>query len=158
MQKIVFTDKTEFEILEGASLGSITVLCEDFTALGKFTTALKKKGNLDSVQFKQDEQVTGEYEKMLLASATYFNVDIDEANKVLASFSLREKTETEKQIEALSQRADVTEAALQEVILKQEVQIMARFLAMRIKMGHLRLEEIQEPLRQEVGKVLEEMN
>ena len=26
---------------------------------------------------------------------------------------------------------------------------MARFLAMRIKMGHLRLEEIQEPLRQE---------
>lgn len=35
---------------------------------------------------------------------------------------------------------------------------MARFLAMRIKMGHLRLEEIQEPLRPEVGKVLEEMN
>lgn len=35
---------------------------------------------------------------------------------------------------------------------------MARFLAMRIKMGHLRLEEIQEPLRQEVGKILEKMN
>lgn len=121
MQKIVFTDKTEFEIMPGASLGDITVKCNDFTALGNFTSTLTKKGNLDTVQFKQDEQVTGEYEKMLLASATYFNVDIDEANKVLASFSLREKTETEKQIEALSQRADVTEAALQEVILKQEV-------------------------------------
>lgn len=32
---------------------------------------------------------------------------------------------------------------------------MARFLTMRIKMGHLRLEEIQEPLRQEVAKLAE---
>ena len=32
---------------------------------------------------------------------------------------------------------------------------MARFLAMRIKMGHLRLGEIQEPLRQEVAKLAE---
>lgn len=32
---------------------------------------------------------------------------------------------------------------------------MSRFLAMRIKMGHLRLEEIQEPLRQEVAKLAE---
>lgn len=32
---------------------------------------------------------------------------------------------------------------------------MARFLAMRVKMGHLRLEEIQEPLRQEVAKLAE---
>lgn len=34
---------------------------------------------------------------------------------------------------------------------------MARFLAMRIKMGHLRLEEVQEPLKGEVRKILEEM-
>lgn len=33
---------------------------------------------------------------------------------------------------------------------------MARFLAMRIKMGHLRIEEIQEPLKQEVIKALAE--
>lgn len=101
MQKIVFTDKTEFEIMPGASLGNITVLCNDFAALGNFTTALKKKGNLDSVQFKQDEQVTGEYEKLLLTSSTYFNVDIDEASKVLASFSLREKSKLEIAVETI---------------------------------------------------------
>jgi D-arabinose 1-dehydrogenase-like Zn-dependent alcohol dehydrogenase len=101
MQKIVFADKTEFEILEGASLGNITVLCNDFAALGNFTTALKKKGNLDSVQFKQDEQVTGEYEKLLLTSSTYFNVDIDEASKILASFSLREKSKLEIAVETI---------------------------------------------------------
>ena len=34
---------------------------------------------------------------------------------------------------------------------------MARFLAMRVKMGYLSLEEIKEPLKREVGKILEEM-
>ena len=62
---------------------------------------MKKKGNLDSVQFKQDEQVTGEYEKLLLTSSTYFNVDIDEASKILASFSLREKSKLEIAVETI---------------------------------------------------------
>lgn len=101
MQKIVFTDKTEFEIMPGASLGDITVKCNDFTALGNFTSTLTKKGNLDTVQFKQDEQVTGEYSKLALSSSIYFNVNIDEDNKVLASFSLREKTNLEIAVETI---------------------------------------------------------
>lgn len=101
MQKIVFTDKTEFEIMPGASLGDITVKCNDFTALGNFTSTLTKKGNLDTVQFKQDEQVTGEYSKLALSSSIYFNVNVDEIGKVLASFSLREKTQLELTIETI---------------------------------------------------------
>lgn len=101
MQKIVFTDKTEFEIMPGASLGDITVKCNDFTTLGNFTSTLTKKGNLDTVQFKQDEQVTGEYSKLALSSSIYFNVNVDEDNKVLASFSLREKTNLEIAVETI---------------------------------------------------------
>lgn len=101
MQKIVFTDKTEFEIMPGESLGDITVKCNDFTALGNFTSTLTKKGNLDTVQFKQDEQVTGEYSKLALSSSIYFNVNVDEDNKVLASFSLREKTNLEIAVETI---------------------------------------------------------
>lgn len=101
MQKIVFTDKTEFEIMPGASLGDITVKCNDFTVLGNFTSTLTKKGNLDTVQFKQDEQVTGEYSKLALSSSIYFNVNVDEDNKVLASFSLREKTNLEIAVETI---------------------------------------------------------
>lgn len=101
MQKIVFTDKTEFEIMPGASLGDITVKCNDFTALGNFTSTLTKQGNLDTVQFKQDEQVTGEYSKLALSSSIYFNVNVDEDNKVLASFSLREKTNLEIAVETI---------------------------------------------------------
>ena len=101
MQKIIFKDKSEFELMSGASIGSITVKCNDFNALGVFTTALTKKGNLDTVQFKQDEQVTGEYSKLALSSSIYFNVNVDEDNKVLASFSLREKTNLEIAVETI---------------------------------------------------------
>lgn len=117
MQKIIFTDKTEHEIMTGASLGNITVVCNDFSALGAFTAALMKKGNLDDVQFKQDTQVTGEYSNLTLSSGIYFNVDIDQKGKVLASFALREKTEMEKRVDAVESRMEVTEGAVQEIIL-----------------------------------------
>lgn len=101
MQKIVFTDKTEFEIMPGASLSNITVILNDFTALDALTSVLKKKGNLDTVQFKQNEQITGEYSKLTLSSSTYSNVDTEETGKVLASFALREKTSLEIAVETI---------------------------------------------------------
>lgn len=101
MQKIVFADKAEFEIMSGASLNSITVILNDFAAFDTFTTALEKKGNLDTVQFKQDNQVTGEYTKLTLLSSTYSNVDTDETGKVLATFGLREKTKLELAVDTI---------------------------------------------------------
>ncbi len=120
MQKIVLKDKTELEILAGASIDSATLAVNDFNALGTAAQALTKAGNLDSVQFKQEEQVIGAYTDLKLAGPLFTSVDKIEG-KVRATISLREETETEKQIELLSKRADVTEAALQEVILKKEV-------------------------------------
>lgn len=120
MQKIVLKDKIELEILAGASIGNATIVVNNFNALGTAAQALTKAGNLDSVQFKQEEQVIGAYTDLKLAGPLFTSVDKIEG-KVRATISLREKTETEKQIELLSKRADVTEAALQEVILKKEV-------------------------------------
>ncbi len=76
-----------------------------------------KKGNLDDVQFKQDTQVTGEYSKLTLTSSIYFNVDVDEKGKVLASFGLREKTDMEKRMDTIESHMEVTEGAVQEIIL-----------------------------------------
>lgn len=120
MQKIVLKDKIELEILAGASIGNATIVVNNFNALGTAAQALTKAGNLDSVQFKQEEQVIGAYTDLKLAGPLFTSVDKIEG-KVRATISLREETETEKQIELLSKRADVTEAALQEVILKKEV-------------------------------------
>lgn len=101
MQKIVFSDKTEFEIMSGASLNRITVVLNDFSALDNFTKVLNKKGNLDTIQFKQDEEVTGKYSNLALSSSTYSNVDTDETGKVLATFGLREKTKLELAVDTI---------------------------------------------------------
>lgn len=123
MDKMVLADKTELEIKEGAAIGSITVAVDDFGALGIVATALTKAGNLETVQFKTDESVTGEYTGMKLESPLFTAVDLV-GGKVEATFGIREKTELEKRVdslegrtESLEGRADVTEGALQEMIL-----------------------------------------
>lgn len=55
MQKMVLKDKTEMEILAGASIGNVTMVVNDFATLGTVAQTLTKAGNLDSVQFKQEE-------------------------------------------------------------------------------------------------------
>lgn len=118
MEKIILADKTELEIKEGAAVGAVTVLLEDFAALGTVATALTKDGNLDTVQFKTNDTVTGEYAGMKIESPLFTSVDLV-GGKVQATFGLREKTELEKRVDALEGRADVTEGALQEMILAQ---------------------------------------
>ena len=50
MEKIIFADKTEFELLPGASLGENKVIVPDFADLKAVAEALTKAGNLDAVQ------------------------------------------------------------------------------------------------------------
>lgn len=115
MQKIIFTDKTEFEIMPGADLNSITVICSDFSALGLFTESLRKKGNLDTVEFRQDELVAGKYTKLTLNSKIFSNVDIGEDDKVLATFSLRVKTELELTIDSIQSDQLTQDGAIMEL-------------------------------------------
>lgn len=115
MQKIIFTDKTEFEIMPGANLTSITVICSDFSALGLLTESLRKKGNLDTVEFHQDELVTGKYTNLTLNSKIFSNVDIGEDDKVLATFSLRAKTELELTIDSIQSDQLTQDEAIMEL-------------------------------------------
>lgn len=105
MEKLVLKDKTEIGIKPGASLSSINAAVEDFTALGTVAAALTAPGNMDSVQFKTDETVTGEYQDMKLETPLFKNVDIV-GGIVQATFSIREKTETEKRLDALEETTD----------------------------------------------------
>lgn len=116
MDKMILADKTELVIKEGAAIGSATTVVDDFAALGTVAAALTKAGNLETVQFKTDESVTGEYTGMKLESPLFTAVDLV-GGKVEATFGIREKTELEKRVDSLEGRADVTEGALQEVIL-----------------------------------------
>lgn len=115
MDKIIFTDKTEFEIMPGASLDNITVICENFTALGTFTESLTKPENLKAVEFKQDALVFGKYEDMILGSDIFYNVKIAKDKKVNATFSIRPMTKVELQIAGIQNDQLVQDGAIMEI-------------------------------------------
>lgn len=101
MEKIVLKDNTEIEILPGASLGETTVIVPDFADLKTVAEALMKEGNLDTVQYKSEEQVTGEYTDMKLETPLFKSVDYTQEKKVIATFVIRGKTEMEKRMDAM---------------------------------------------------------
>lgn len=113
MEKIIFADKTEFEILPGASLGENKVIVPDFADLKAVAEALAKEGNLDTVQYKSNEQVTGEYRDMKLESPLFKSVDYyTDEKKVAAVFGIREKTELEKEIDEIKEQQAVQDGAI----------------------------------------------
>lgn len=115
MEKIIFTDKTEFELLPGASLGENKVLVPDFADLKTVAEALTKAGNLDTVQYKSNEQMTGEYADMKLEAPLFRTVEYTDEKKVVATFTIREKTETEKRLDKLEKGQAVQDGAILEL-------------------------------------------
>ena len=115
MEKIIFTDKTEFELLPGASLGENKVVVQDFADLKTVGDALTKEGNLATVQYKSNDQVTGEYKDMKLEMPLFRAVNYTDDKKVVAAFTIREKTETEKRLDKLEKGQDVQDGAILEL-------------------------------------------
>ena len=111
MEKMNLKNKTELEIMNGASLNAITAGADGWTALGEIAEALKESRNLDEVQFKTDETVTGEYRNMKLESPLFSAVDIAEDGKIHATFGIRQKTEMELAIEQLQRQQAETNAS-----------------------------------------------
>lgn len=89
MEKIILKDKTEITIKEGASLNAITAVVEQFKDLDQIASALMKAGNLDTVEFKHEDEVTGSYTDMRL-EYPLFQVNVVN-EKVEATFAIREK-------------------------------------------------------------------
>lgn len=114
MEKMVLKDKMELEIMEGAALSAITAVVGDWIALGVVAELLRETGNLDEVQFKTDETVTGEYRDMKLESPLFSAVNVAEDGKIHATFGIRQKTEMELAIEQL-QRQQAEMNASQEI-------------------------------------------
>jgi hypothetical protein len=115
MEKIIFADKTEFELLPGASLGENKVVVQDFADLKTVAEALTKEGNLATVQYKSNDQVTGEYKDMKLEMPLFREVGYTDNKKAVATFTIREKTETEKRLDKLEKGQAVQDGAILEL-------------------------------------------
>ena len=113
MEKLVLKDKTEITIKEGASLNAITAVVEQFKDLDPIASALMKEGNLDTVEFKHEDEVTGSYTDMRL-EYPLFQVNVVN-EKVEATFAIREKTEEEKRLDILEKGQSVQDGAIMEM-------------------------------------------
>lgn len=105
MNTITFTDNQEFRIKSGEGISTVTVVVADFVELGTVADALTKPGNLNTVHFKTDGKVDGEFHDMKLESPLFKAVDVVEG-KVHATFAIYEKSETEKRLDALEETTD----------------------------------------------------
>lgn len=111
MEKLMLNDKTEIIIRPGASISNIIVEVADFTALGIVAAAVTASGNLDTVKFQTEGIVTGEYTNMKLEVPLFRNVDLQNG-KVMATFSIRQKTEMELAIEELRSGQTLQDGAI----------------------------------------------
>lgn len=140
MDKIILKDKTEFEILEGASLDTIQIVTENFDDIKTITDAFTKEGNLDKVTFATDDRTTGEYTNLVCNGFSYIvqgNVvadaesstsdDADSTSNTedtvqtyVVTISLREITALELKIKALEHghvaNAEAIETILTDII------------------------------------------
>lgn len=103
MDKIILKDQTSFEIADGASLGNIQIKAKNFDAIKTITDAFAEN-NLAEVTFTHNDAVSGKYTDLKSDGFTYAP-NTDEAGKEDGTYTvtirLREKTETEKRLDAL---------------------------------------------------------
>ena len=74
-----------------------------------------KEGNLATVQYKSNDQITGEYKDMKLEIPLFREVGYADDKKVVATFTIREKTETEKRLDKLEKGQAVQDGAILEL-------------------------------------------
>ena len=105
MDKIILTDKTEFEVADGASLGNIQIKAENFEAIKMITDAFNAD-NLAEVTFTHNGETSGKYTDLKSDGFTYVpNADIDgkEDGTYIVTIMLQMKTEIEKVIKAIDE-------------------------------------------------------
>lgn len=105
MEKIRFTNGTEFNIKDGARLDNVVLLLPDFASLEEVANILTTRGNLDTVQFLTNDNISGEYSGLVLITPLFQSVELVDGT-VEASIFFREKTELEKKLEELSATVD----------------------------------------------------
>lgn len=117
MDKIILTDKTEFEVLENSSLHNIKINVKDPSDIKQVIHAFQDE-NLTSVTFTHDGKTTAEYSD--LKYDTFFcspsiAEDGTKDGTYDMSISIRPKTEMEKAIEELKTRQELTAAAIDDL-------------------------------------------
>ena len=112
MDKIILKDNTEIEVQQMPALGSITVLAADVAAIQTLKDQLTAD-NLKEVTIKNDAgNTTGIYKDLMLQDPWTIRWTDD---GILTTFGLREKTDAEKQMDAINAEQSIQNGAIEEL-------------------------------------------
>ena len=117
MDKVILTDKTEFEVLENSSLSNIKIRVKNVSDIKQVIREFRDE-NLTSVTFTHDGEETDKY--LDLKYDTFFcapHLAEDGTNDGTYDviMSIRPKTEMEKAIEELKAQQELTAAAIDDL-------------------------------------------
>lgn len=117
MDKIILTNKTEFEIADGASFGNIKIKAENFDAIKTITDAFAEN-NMKEVAFIHNDKLSGSYTDLKPDGFTYtknIGEDGTEDGTYTVTIRLRKKTEMEKAIDELKAGHESNAGAIQDL-------------------------------------------
>lgn len=114
MDYMKLADKTQITIEDGASLDHIVHVAENEADAQAACMAVRESGNLDHVEFFNEgaEEPYGVYDDLILNAPVTRH---DEAGTVVVTISLREKTDTEKRLDALEESQEIQDGAIEDI-------------------------------------------
>lgn len=111
MNKIMLKDGTTYEIAEGTGIHKIIIASNTYDEIEGIEKAFSKTGNLETVKFLSNDEVTGEYENLKLMSNVFDNVRTED-EKVIIEIGLREMTDMEVMIDNIQKEQEIQDAAI----------------------------------------------
>lgn len=112
MDKIILKNKTEIEVTQMPSIGSVTVKMENVSALQSLKDSLTED-NLSEVKTTNEAGITvGNYEDLILQPDWTVRWTDD---GIQATFGLREMTETERRLSELEAGQQVQDGAIEDL-------------------------------------------
>ena len=112
--KIKLSNSHEFSVSDSSILSRISLSVESYDALKDVIDILMDSKNFKTVEFYQDinnETPVGTYNDMKVISPLLRDLDIVD-DKIIISFGIREKTETEKRLEKVNEMQAPVKLAL----------------------------------------------
>lgn len=117
MDKVILTDKTEFEVLENSSLSNIKINAEKSSDIKQVVHAFRDE-NLTSVTFTHDGETTAKYSNLkydFFLCAPHFSEDGANDGTYDVSIFIRPKTKIEKAIDELKAGHEVNAKAIDDL-------------------------------------------
>lgn len=112
MDKLRLMDGTIIDIEDGATLFEVTHIASN-EANAMFVCGKVVPGNVEHLEFYHGEQLTGQYDNVIIAAPT--TRENGEEGAVIVRMHFREKTDLELRVDALEESQEIQDGAIEDI-------------------------------------------